>query len=64
MTIIGTQEEIDMLKNQCNGRCIHGEWCIFAECGDGCPIDSEGLCLEFETIKYKDGTTGSVLNER
>lgn len=70
MTIIGTEEEISKLKNQCDGRCVDGEWCVFGEwCifgfqKDGCPVDSDGGCMAFENIRAKDGTYFSVLNER
>lgn len=64
MTIIGTDEEINAIKNQCDGRCSDGEWCIFSVCGMNCPIDNNGLCLAIGENKSKDGLVASVLNER
>lgn len=64
MTIIGTDEEISELKNQCDGRCVDGEWCIFRFQKDVCPVDSDDGCMVFENIRAKDGTYFSVLNER
>lgn len=65
MTIIGTDEEIDFIKNQCNGRCMDGEWCIFGLLRDDCPVDNTGLCLAIGTTKSKDSYIAtSVLNER
>ena len=65
MTIIGTKQEIDSLKHQCNGRCACGEWCVFSEYGENgvCPVDNDGLCLEIETTLIQ-GFKVSSLNER
>lgn len=65
MMIIGTREEIDSLKHQCDGRCVDGGWCIFKEYADNevCPIDRDGQCLAFETTTVQ-GFKISALNER
>jgi hypothetical protein len=46
MIILGSKTDIDWLQSQCNGRCVDGEWCIFADGKntDGCPIE-EGNCI-------------------
>jgi len=51
MTIIGTPEELKMLRNECNGRCACGEWCVFQSFSknEACPIDSTVDCLSFKT---------------
>ena len=61
MTIIGTEEEIEEIKHQCDGRCIDGEWCIFNT--KNCPIDTTGSCMTFNIIKNQNCNI-SVLNER
>ena len=65
MTIIGTKEEIDSLKHECDGRCADRDWCIFKEyVDDGVrPVVKDGLCLEIETTKVR-GFEVSVLNDR
>lgn len=62
MTIIGTEEEIMAIKKQCDGRCVNGEWCIFAV-QDDCPVDDYG-CMAIGYVTDKNGQTFSVLNER
>ena len=61
MTIIGTEEEIQSLKSKCDGRCVDGEWCIFGDDSNYCPVDSDGLCLAFNT---HGDPQHSVLDER
>lgn len=61
MTIIGTEEEIKEIKMKCDGRCADGEWCVFADKSNTCPVDTEGLCMAFD-INGKPAF--SVLNER
>ena len=61
MTIIGTDEEIKQIKSKCDGRCADGEWCVFADKSNTCPVDTDGLCMAFEIVENQDF---SVLNER
>ena len=61
MTIIGTEEEIKEIKSKCDGRCADGEWCVFADKSNTCPVDIDGLCMAFSTT---GNPIFSVLNER
>lgn len=65
MTIIGTTEEIKLIKQKCDGRCIDGEWCVFSEFAENgvCPVDGDIDCLAIETINVK-GFNVSSLNQR
>lgn len=47
MIIICNENEYSFLANKCNGRCVAGEWCIFADETDRglCPIDDDDKVL-------------------
>ena len=43
MIIIGNPEDYERVAGNCDGRCVSGYWCVFAD-GTGnrnCPIDND-----------------------
>lgn len=45
MIIICSEEEKDWIEGKCDGRCVDGEWCVFADGKEAswCPIENESI---------------------
>ena len=54
MIIICSEEERNFIENKCDGRCVDGKWCVFADGKEAswCPIENKGI---ISMKKHKDG---------
>ena len=64
MMLLGDNEEFDMVRGTCDGRCTNGQWCVFQEIKEVCPVNNHELELEIRTGIPKSGIPYSVLEIR
>lgn len=59
MVLLCTVQEKNWLERHCDGRCVDGEWCIFADGTDHfkCPVDKGNFAY------FKEDKAGNLTIE-